>query len=81
MCLTDHNEILHTSRQLHCRDVYKILLWSVKYISNQSIVNFGRISNSIEMPLVRQAPGNARSEDLSRNDIGLMFGNSLVIFS
>ena len=25
----DHNEILHTSRQLHCRDVCKILLWSV----------------------------------------------------
>ena len=26
---TDHNEILHTSRQLHCRDVCKISLWSV----------------------------------------------------
>ena len=26
---TDHNEILHTSRQLHCREVCKILLWSV----------------------------------------------------
>ena len=27
MYLTDHNEILHTSRQLHCRDVCKISLW------------------------------------------------------
>ena len=32
--LTDHNEILHTSRQCHCRDVCKISLWSVKYILN-----------------------------------------------
>ena len=52
LCLTDRNEILHTSRQLHCRDVYKFLLWSVVYILNQSTANFGRISNSIEMSLV-----------------------------
>ena len=26
---TDHNAILHTSRQLHCRDVCNISLWSV----------------------------------------------------
>ena len=32
MYSTDHNEILHTSRQLHCRDVCKISLWSVQYI-------------------------------------------------
>ena len=31
---TDHNEILHTSRQLHCRDVCKISLRSVKHILN-----------------------------------------------
>ena len=31
---TDHSEILHTSRQLHCRDVHKISLWSVDHISN-----------------------------------------------
>ena len=24
---TDHNDILHTSRQLHCRDVCKMSLW------------------------------------------------------
>ena len=31
---TDHNEIVHTSRQCNCRDVCKISLWSVEYISN-----------------------------------------------
>ena len=31
---TDHNEILHTSRQLHYRDVCKISLRSVKHILN-----------------------------------------------
>ena len=34
ICSTEHNEILHMSRQLHCRDVCKISLWSVKYIWN-----------------------------------------------
>ena len=29
---TDHNEILHTSRQCNCRDVCKISLWSVRHI-------------------------------------------------
>ena len=46
ICLTDHNEILHMSQQLHCRDVCKILLWSVENILIQSTTNFGRISNS-----------------------------------
>ena len=53
---TDHNEILHTSRQLYCRDVWKISLWSVQHILNQSTPNFDRISNSIEIPLVGLAP-------------------------
>ena len=44
------------SRQLHCRDVCKILLWLVEYILNQSTANFGRISNSIEIALVGWAP-------------------------
>ena len=26
MCSTDHSKILHTSWQLHCHDMYKILL-------------------------------------------------------
>ena len=30
---TDHNKILHMSRQCNCRDVCKIVLWSVKHIS------------------------------------------------
>ena len=31
---TDHNEILHTSRQCDCRDVCKSSLWSVEHILN-----------------------------------------------
>ena len=42
----DHNDILHTSRQLYCRDVCKISLWSARHILNQSNPNFGRISPS-----------------------------------
>ena len=38
ICVTDHKEILHTSRQLRCRDVCKILLWSVERILNQRTV-------------------------------------------
>ena len=53
----DHNEILHTSRQLHCRDVYNISLWSVEYILNHITAKNCRISNSIEISLVGQALG------------------------
>ena len=53
---TDHSEILHTSRQLHCHDVCKISLWSAENILNQGNANFGQISNSIEMLLVGRAP-------------------------
>ena len=31
---TDHNGILHMSRQYNCRDVCKISLWSVEHIFN-----------------------------------------------
>ena len=55
--VADHNDILHTSRQCHCRDVCKISLWSVEYIWNYSVLNFHRISNSIEICLVGRAPG------------------------
>ena len=54
--LPDHNEILHTSWQLHCHDMCKISLWSVEYILNQGTANFGRISNSIEISFVGWAP-------------------------
>ena len=57
MYLTNHKEILHMSRQLHCRDMWKILLWSVEHILSQSTANFGRIQNFFEIPLVGQAPG------------------------
>ena len=39
----NHNEILHTSRQLYFRDVCKISLWSYENILNQSTSNFDRI--------------------------------------
>ena len=57
---TDHNEILHTSRQEHCRDVCKISLGSNEQISNQNTPNFYRIWNTIEIPLVGWAPGDTR---------------------
>ena len=46
----DHNEILLTSRQQHCRGMCKMSLVSVKHMLNQSTPNFYRISNSIEIP-------------------------------
>ena len=57
MYSTDRNEILHTSRQLHCCDVCKISF--VGHVLNSSPPNFDRdrISNSIEITLVGQAPG------------------------
>ena len=45
--------------------VRKISLWSVDYIFNQSTPNFGLISNSIEISLVGQGPGNGLSCALS----------------
>ena len=53
----NRNEILHTSRQKHCRDMCKILLWLFEYILNQCNANFARISNWIKIPLVGWAPG------------------------
>ena len=64
MCSTDHKEILHRSWQLHCRDVCKILLWSVEYILNQITTNFGRISNLIEISFVGRAPYQNTPNDL-----------------
>ena len=49
MCSNDRNEILLMSRLLHCLDMCKISLWSVKYILNQSTAYFGWISNSIKI--------------------------------
>ena len=57
MYLTNHNEILNMSQQLHCRDMWKILVWLAEYILSQSTVNFGRIQNFFEIPLVGQVPG------------------------
>ena len=56
---TDHNDILHTSRQWHCRDECKISLWSATYILHKNVLNFHRISNSIEICLVGRAPEQA----------------------
>ena len=44
----NHNDILHTPPQLHCRDVCKISLWPIQFILNQSTPNFDQISNLIE---------------------------------
>ena len=60
ICSTERNEILHTSRQLYCRDVCKISLWSAKYVLIESAANFGLISNSIEISLVGRAPSTRR---------------------
>ena len=51
MCATDHNEILHASRQCHCRDVCKILLWLAECVMNKSLAKFYWTS------LVGRAPG------------------------
>ena len=48
-CSAEHNKMLHTSRQCYCRDVCKILLWSVDQTLNHSITKFHWISNSIEV--------------------------------
>ena len=37
MCLTDHNKILHMSRQCQCHDRCKFSLWSAEYVMNKSI--------------------------------------------
>ena len=62
---TNHNEILHTSRQLHCRDMCQISLWLVEHILNSNILNFDRISNSNEKALVERAPGARPTNDIS----------------
>ena len=64
----NHNEMLHKSRQLHCRDVCNISLWSVMYILNWTTPNFGRISNSIEISLVGRAPGQVTREDMGKTN-------------
>ena len=54
-CSTNHKEILHTSRQLHCCDVCKILLWLAEHVMNKSITKFHWISNFIQLSLVGRA--------------------------
>ena len=56
MCSADHNGMFHTSQQCCCYDVCKRSLWSAEYIMNKSITECHRISNSIEIPLVRREP-------------------------
>ena len=65
MFSTDHNEILHMSRQCNCRDVCKISLWSAEYIMNKTITKFNWISNSFETLLVGRAPCLTREDNLS----------------
>ena len=56
MCPTDHNEILHMSRQCYCRGMCKISLWSDEYAMNKSITKVHLISNAIETSLARRPP-------------------------
>ena len=64
--LADHNEIFHTSRQLHCRNLGKTTLWSVQHSLNQSTLNFDQISNLIKIPLVGWVPGLLVSKNWER---------------
>ena len=57
MYSTNHNGILHMSRQYKCHDMCKILLWLVKNFWNYSTQNFYWILYLIEIPLVGQVPG------------------------
>ena len=57
ICSTNHNEMLHTSRQLECRDMHNMSWWLTEYIMNTSIIKFHWISTSIEISLVARAPG------------------------
>ena len=53
---TDHNEILHTSQQLHYRDMCKFSLSLAKYDMNKTITKFHWISNLIKISVGR-VPG------------------------
>ena len=57
ICSTDHNELLHRSRQCYCRDISKISLSAAEYVMKKSVTKFHWISNSIEISLVVRAPG------------------------
>ena len=59
--LAIHNEIMHTSLQCNCRDGCRISLWSVENILNKSALNFEKISNSIEIPLLSRSSGMGTS--------------------
>ena len=59
----------------------KISLWSVEYIFNQSISHFGRISNSIEIPLLRRAPALVVHTKRASLDKYLLMRNTIIITS
>ena len=77
ICSTDHNEMLHTSRQLHCRDVWRISSWLVEFILNKNTANFVRISNSIEISLV----GRGHGIDLFQSNIVVWTPNGLFKYN
>ena len=58
MYYTDHYEILHTLRQLHCRDVCKISLWyfEVKLQQSKFWSNFEFDRNTVSGTLARGLP-------------------------
>ena len=75
---TDHNEILHTSRQCDCHNVCKNSLWSIDDGLNYSAPNFDRISNSIEIPQVSGTGAWRLLHGPSMVAVGLPVGYEMV---
>ena len=72
MYFTDHNEIMHTSRQSNCRGVCKFTLWSIDHVLNDCTPLFDRISNSIEIPSVGTGPGYVNVPQTARRSHSLL---------
>ena len=50
----DRNEILHTSRQWNCRDVWKISLWSVEYVLIESTANLSLVGRAPSVHILQE---------------------------
>ena len=56
VCSADRGAVLHTSWPLHRCGVCEISLWSVGYVLSRSASDFVRVSDSVRVSLVGQAP-------------------------
>ena len=70
MYSTDHNEILHTSWQIHVQN-FIVIGWVCLKLEHSK---FGQISNSIKILIVGQGPGQHHS----RQCLGSLFARSLT---